>query len=267
MPLQTCTKRTPRSISRRAVRQLRPKSAVAGSSVPYSVVRSAAARATGRELRARSAASSRPVRRRRCGASSRESPGFCSGVVAVEFGEKVQAVSVSLWAVICFAECRWSQIGDRHRGGRLDDRRPGERPAGSRCEKLPALLYGRPRGSGSTTKVGRLSDKLTQAIADPRPHAGEARQQEAGVHHVAGGAVDVRLRRHRHQEGQVIDAPATCGKTLLTQRPHWPCCWNANGRFHDRAGHAGRRRPGCRNRLSRRAVCPARACSRTCPSG
>ena len=32
MPLQTCTKRTPRSSSRRAVRQLRPKSAVAWSS-------------------------------------------------------------------------------------------------------------------------------------------------------------------------------------------------------------------------------------------
>ena len=24
---------------------------------------------------------------------------------------------------------------------------------------------------------------------------------------------------------------AMCGKTLLTQRPHWPCCLNANGDF------------------------------------
>ena len=34
VPLQTCTKRTPRSISRRAVRQLRPKSAVGATPVP-----------------------------------------------------------------------------------------------------------------------------------------------------------------------------------------------------------------------------------------
>ena len=33
-PLQTCTKRTPRSSSRRAIRQLRPKSSVIGSSRP-----------------------------------------------------------------------------------------------------------------------------------------------------------------------------------------------------------------------------------------
>ena len=23
--------------------------------------------------------------------------------------------------------------------------------------------------------------------------------------------------------------PARCGKTLLTQRPHWPCCLNSKG--------------------------------------
>ena len=78
----------------------------------------------------------------------------------------------------------------------------GRKPA----EKLPGWLYGKPRGSGSTTNVGRLSRQAAEAVGDPGAHAGKAGQEEAGVLHVAGRAVDVRLRGHRHQERQVVDA-------------------------------------------------------------
>ena len=48
--------------------------------------------------------------------------------------------------------------------------------------------------------------QAAQAVGDPRAHARKAGQHEARVHHVAGRAVDVGLRRHRHQEREVIDA-------------------------------------------------------------
>ena len=109
-------------------------------------------------------------------------------------------------------------------------------------EKLPVALYGRPRGSGSTTNVGRLSVRLPRAVGDPRPQAGKAGQQEAGVLHVAGRAVDVGLRGHRHQEGQVVDALGHVRKHAADPAAALAVLLELERRLHDRADFAGGRR-------------------------
>ena len=95
-------------------------------------------------------------------ASSRESPGCCGFVLAVERVEQRQAVALALRRDER-GDFRREQIGDRIGHVRPDDRALMARPAETRRRSCPALLYGSPRRSGSTTNVGRLSLRL------PRP--------------------------------------------------------------------------------------------------
>ena len=48
---------------------------------------------------------------------------------------------------------------------------------------------------GQHDERGQVVGEAAEAVGDPRAHAREAGQDEAGVHHVAGRAVDVRLAR------------------------------------------------------------------------
>ena len=72
--------------------------------------------------------------------------------------------------------------------------------------KFPFALYGKPFGSGKTTNVGKLSPSDAQPYESQAPSEGNPGHQKTCVHHVAGRAMDVRLRAHGHEESQVVDA-------------------------------------------------------------
>ena len=72
--------------------------------------------------------------------------------------------------------------------------------------EVPLRVVGQASRVGQDDERRQVVRQRAQAIRDPGPQAREAREQEPGVHHVAGRAVDVRLRGQRHQERHVVDA-------------------------------------------------------------
>ena len=161
------------------------------------------------------------------------------------------------------------QVGDRRRRRAASMTVPwwatGRKPA----VKLPWRCTAGPRGSGRTTNVGRLSVRRAQAVARARRPCTGSR--------AAGSRCSSCSWPGRGRSSSTPSPSGTpgrrrssarCGKTLLTQRPHSPCCWNANGLFISLPGRAGDGLDVLAG-VERLAVqlARARACSRTCPSG
>ena len=78
--------------------------------------------------------------------------------------------------------------------------------------------------------------QAAQAVAHPGAHAGEARQHEAGVLHKRGRAVHVRLRHHRMDEGDVIDALGQMGQQAADVLGALAVLLPLPGALHDRPG-------------------------------
>ena len=97
------------------------------------------------------------------------------------------------------------QVGDRIRPADADHRAlmrgrqkagpPVARPVGRKAARV-----------GQHDERRQIVGQASQPVGHPRPHAGKARQHEAGVLHERGRAVDVRLRDHRMDERDVVDA-------------------------------------------------------------
>ena len=68
---------------------------------------------------------------------------------------------------------------------------------------------------------------------------GKPGQHEAGVHHVARRAVDVRLRRHRHQERHAIDLRRQVREDRRDPAAALPVLLERERRLHQVAGRAG----------------------------
>ncbi len=88
--------------------------------------------------------------------------------------------------------------------------RPDHRALAGSGEETAApvgrAVGGEAAGVGQHHEGGQVVGQTAEAVADPRTHAGEARQDEAGGLHERGRAVDVGLGDHRVQEGHVVHA-------------------------------------------------------------
>ncbi len=118
MPLQTCTKRTPRSSSRRAVRQLRPKAAVDFVVEAVELLRRLAFRSRKIErLGCAQSASSPPARRCDAGFEPRVARRAAARCSRFSCSSSLQAVRLALPAVTCVADAGGCKIGDGNRRG------------------------------------------------------------------------------------------------------------------------------------------------------
>ena len=153
-PLQTCTKRTPRSSSRRAIRQLRPKSS-------RHLVVEAVAAAASRPSPSRGRA---PPGRDSCkpggqlvggdaGVEAASRPGARRACLRLSLRQQVQAVGLALRRRLRLVGRE--QVGDGVLRRRAGPSCPGGRRAGSRRPSWPGR-WGRSRGcrAGRRTSAG-----------------------------------------------------------------------------------------------------------------
>ena len=145
-------------------------------------------------------------RRRRCGRRAASRLRAWPGA-PVQLSQQRRAFRVSLSGVMNFAASggNRSKIGFGPAGA---DHRALVRRGQEAGAPVGRAVGGEAARVGQDDERRQVVGQAAQAVADPRAHAGEARQHEAGVLHERRRAVDVRLRDHRVDEGDVVDARA-----------------------------------------------------------
>ena len=122
----------------------------------------------------------------------------------VEPPQQRQAVALGLGCDVLQGGGR-TQVRDGLRAAGVDDRAlmRHRQEAGT---EVALLIVRQPLRVGQHHERREVVRLATERIADPRTETREAWQQEARVHQVASGTMDVRPRHHRHQERHVVHA-------------------------------------------------------------
>ena len=105
--------------------------------------------------------------------------------------------------------------------------------------EVGALVVGEAAGVGEDDEVGEVIGETAEGVGDPCAHAGKTWQGEAGVHHVAGGAVDAGFGGHGHEEGHAVDEFGLFGEDAADPATGLAVLLEGEGAFHDGAAIAG----------------------------
>ena len=133
---------------------------------------------------------------------------------------------------------RGGEVGDGRAADGVEDRAlvgDGQEPGG----EVPLLVVRQAAGVRQDDERRQVVREPAEAVGEPCPEAREPGQHEPGVHHVAGRAVHVRLRRDRHQERHPVHVPGEVREDGTHPPPALPVLLERERALHQVAGRAG----------------------------
>ena len=158
-------------------------------------------------------------------------------VLAVDVAEQLQRIRIGLGRHEVRLRGR-AQVRDRRRARGVQNRALMQHGKEARRE-VPLLVVRQSSHVRQHHERRQILAEPAEPVREPRPHAREAGEDEPGVHHVTGRTVDVRLRRHRHEERHAIDLRGEVRKDAAHPAARLPVLFERERALHEVAGRAG----------------------------